>query len=109
MPDYGKSRYIRLIIINIIRKVPIVIIFLIFYNINAFSQDHTIWGNWTSWGDQHDGTYLNPIIPADFSDIDCIRVGNDFYAISITFQFSPGMVVLHSTDLENWRIGKMIH
>ena len=87
-----------------IRKVPIVIIFLIFYNLNAFSQDHTIWGNWTSWGDQHDGTYLNPIIPADFSDIDCIRVGNDFYAISSTFQFSPGMVVLHSTDLVNWRI-----
>lgn len=56
------------------------------------------------WGDQGDGTYVNPVIPADFSDIDAIRVGNDFYAISSTMQFSPGMVVLHSRDLVNWAI-----
>ena len=56
------------------------------------------------WGDQGDGTYRNPVLPADFSDIDCIRVGADYYAISSTFQFSPGMVVLHSHDLVNWRI-----
>ena len=34
-----------------------------------------------AWGDQGDGTYVNPIIPADFSDLDAIRVGDDFYAI----------------------------
>ncbi|HET9570681.1 MAG TPA: glycoside hydrolase 43 family protein [Bacteroidales bacterium] len=56
------------------------------------------------WGDQSDGTYVNPVIPGDFSDIDAIRVGNDFYAISSTMQFSPGMVVLHSKDLVNWEI-----
>ena len=32
-----------------------------------------------SWGDQNDGTYRNPILPADFSDPDAIRVGDDFY------------------------------
>lgn len=62
------------------------------------------WGRWTTWGDQGDGTYLNPIIPSDYSDIDCIRVGNDYYAISSTFQFSPGMTLLHSKDLVNWEI-----
>jgi beta-xylosidase len=56
------------------------------------------------WGDQGDGTYRNPVIPADFSDLDAIRVGNDYYAISSTMQFSPGMVVLHSKDLVNWEI-----
>ena len=56
------------------------------------------------WGDQGDGTYANPIIPADYSDIDAIRVGDDYYAISSTFQFSPGVVILHSKDLVNWRI-----
>lgn len=56
------------------------------------------------WGDQSDGTYANPVIPGDISDIDAIRVGNDFYAISSTMQFSPGMVVLHSKDLVNWEI-----
>lgn len=62
------------------------------------------WGDWDKWGDQGDGTYLNPIIPADYSDIDCIRVGNDYYAISSTFQFSPGMTLLHSKNLVNWEI-----
>jgi beta-xylosidase len=56
------------------------------------------------WGDQANGTFVNPILPADFSDIDAIRVGGDFYAISSTFQYSPGVVILHSRDLVNWAI-----
>jgi beta-xylosidase len=56
------------------------------------------------WGDQGDGTFRNPILPADFSDIDCIRVGEKFYAITSTFQYSPGMTVIESTDLVNWEI-----
>jgi len=63
-----------------------------------------IWSNWPHWGDQGDGTYRNPVLPSDYSDIDCIRVGSDYYAISSTFQYSPGMVILHSKDLVNWRI-----
>ncbi|MBP3714070.1 MAG: glycoside hydrolase 43 family protein [Phocaeicola sp.] len=82
----------------------ILFVFLCFFSINAFSQSLTDWGKWTQWGEQENGTYLNPIIPADYSDIDCIRVGDDYYAISSTFQFSPGMTVLHSKDLVNWRI-----
>jgi beta-xylosidase len=35
-----------------------------------------------------DGTYRNPILPSDYSDLDCIRVGDDYYAISSTMQFS---------------------
>ena len=50
------------------------------------------------------GCHVNPIIPADFSDLDAIRVGDDFYAISSTLHMSPGMVVLHSRNLVNWRI-----
>jgi len=56
------------------------------------------------WGDQGNGNYVNPVLPADYSDLDAIRVGNDYYAISSTMQFSPGMVVLHSKDLVNWEI-----
>ncbi|MFF5364456.1 family 43 glycosylhydrolase [Streptomyces scabiei] len=55
------------------------------------------------WGDQGDGTYANPVLPGDFSDWDCIRVGSDYYGITSTMQFSPGMAVLHSKDLVNWR------
>ena len=62
------------------------------------------WGDWPRWGDQRDGTYRNPVLPADYSDLDCIRVGADYYAISSTFQYSPGVVILHSKDLVNWEI-----
>ena len=56
------------------------------------------------WGDQLDGTYVNPILPGDFSDIDAIRVGQNFYMFSSTMQYSPGVVILHSKDLVNWKI-----
>ncbi len=62
------------------------------------------WGNWQQWGEQPNGSYQNPVIPADYSDLDCIGVGDDFYAISSTMQYSPGMTVLHSKDLVNWEI-----
>lgn len=55
------------------------------------------------WGDQGDGTFRNPILPADFSDPDVIRVGDDFYLVASDFHFM-GIQVLHSRDLVNWRI-----
>jgi beta-xylosidase len=61
------------------------------------------WGQWTQWGDLGNGRYRNPVLPADYSDLDAIRVGDDYYAITSTFQFSPGMAILHSRDLVNWR------
>lgn len=54
------------------------------------------------WGDQGDGTYRNPVLNADFSDPDVLRVGHDYYLVSSEFHFM-GMTVLHSTDLVNWR------
>ena len=80
------------------------LIFCVYFSGCLMGQQQAEWGNWKNWGDQEDGTYLNPIIPSDYSDIDCIRVGEDYYAISSTFQFSPGMTLLHSKDLVNWEI-----
>lgn len=56
------------------------------------------------WGDQGDGAYANPVVAADFSDIDVIRFGDEFIAMSSTFQYSPGVVLLRSKDLVNWTI-----
>ena len=67
------------------------------------AQETRKWGEWDTWGQQTDSTYINPIIPSDYSDLDCIQVGDDYYAISSTMQFSPGMTLLHSKDLVNWR------
>lgn len=62
------------------------------------------WGAWEAWGDQGNGTYRNPVLPGDYSDVDCIRVGDNYYAVSSTFQYSPGFVILQSKDMVNWKI-----
>jgi beta-xylosidase len=54
--------------------------------------------------DNRDGTYKNPIIYADYSDPDVIRVGDDYFLTSSSFVNTPGLPILHSKDLVNWRI-----
>jgi len=51
-----------------------------------------------------DATYRNPIIYADYSDPDVIRVGDDFYLTASSFNCVPGLPILHSHDLVNWKI-----
>jgi len=55
------------------------------------------------WAFQGD-TYTNPIIAADYSDPDVIRVGDDFYLTASSFNCVPGLPILHSRDLVNWKI-----
>ena len=54
--------------------------------------------------DNGDGTYRNPIIHAEYSDPDVIRVGDDYYLVASSFNAVPGLPILHSKDLVNWRI-----
>jgi len=54
--------------------------------------------------DQGDGTYRNPVIHADYSDPDVIRVGDDYWLVSSSFNCTPGLPILHSRDLVNWTI-----
>ncbi len=54
--------------------------------------------------DNGDGTFKNPVIHADYSDPDAIRVGNDYYMISSSFNHVPGLPILHSKDLVNWEL-----
>ncbi len=57
---------------------------------------------WVS--DQGDGTYKNPVLFADYSDPDVVRVGNDFYLTASSFNCVPTLPILHSKDLVNWKI-----
>jgi hypothetical protein len=59
-------------------------------------------GPWTA--DLGDGTYRNPVLFADWSDPDVIRAGDDYYLIASSFNRVPGLPILHSTDLVNWRL-----
>mgnify|MGYP000289530515 FL=1 len=54
------------------------------------------------WGDQGGGTFRNPVIAADYSDPDPLRVGDDYYLVASTFESYPGVTILHSKDLVNW-------
>jgi len=54
--------------------------------------------------DRGDGTYKNPVLYADYSDPDVIRVGDDLYLTASSFNSVPGLPILHSRDLVNWRI-----
>ena len=48
--------------------------------------------------------YQNPIIHADYSDPDAIRVGDDYYMVASSFNCVPGLPILHSKDLVHWKI-----
>lgn len=54
--------------------------------------------------DNGNGTFKNPVINADYSDPDAIRVGDDYYMISSSFNHVPGLPILHSKDLVNWTL-----
>ena len=54
--------------------------------------------------DRGDGTYKNPVLYADYSDPDAIRVGQDFYLTASSFNAVPGLPILHSFDLVNWEL-----
>ncbi|MCF3107724.1 glycoside hydrolase 43 family protein [Niabella sp. CC-SYL272] len=46
----------------------------------------------------------NPVIFADVPDISILRVGKNYYMSSTTMHMSPGLPVMKSTDLVNWKI-----
>jgi beta-xylosidase len=54
--------------------------------------------------DLGNGRYKNPVLFADYSDPDLVKVGGDFYMVASSFNVMPGIPVLHSKDLVNWEI-----
>lgn len=58
----------------------------------------------TATGDLGDGTYRNPVLAADWSDPDVVRVGEDYHLTASSFGRAPGLPLLHSRDLVNWTL-----
>ncbi len=77
------------------RKIPVLFIILACFSLTAAQ----IWQP-----DLGNGRYKNPVLFADYSDPDVIRVDDDFYMVASSFNCMPGIPVLHSKDLVNWRI-----
>ncbi|MCZ4223476.1 glycoside hydrolase family 43 protein [Pedobacter rhodius] len=83
-------------------KVSTIFIFLISRSVLGIAQQPVVSKVWVA--DQGDGTYKNPILNADYSDPDVIRVGNDYYMTASSFNCVPGLPILHSKDLVNWTL-----
>ena len=83
-------------------KKNILIVFLFGVGFLFAQQTASISKVWVA--DNGDGTYKNPIIHADYSDPDVIRVGEDYYMTASSFNCVPGLPILHSKDLVNWEL-----
>lgn len=57
---------------------------------------------WVS--DEGNGMYKNPVLYADYSDPDVCAVEGDYFLTASSFNCAPGLPILHSKDLVNWKI-----
>lgn len=48
-------------------------------------------------------TFRNPVMPGFYPDPSVIRVGEDYYLVTSSFEFFPGVPIFHSKDLVNWQ------
>lgn len=77
-------------------------LFFTIFPLSVSAQTNFVSKVWVA--DNGDGTYKNPVLHADYSDPDAIRVGDDFYLTASSFNAAPGLPILHSKDLVNWQI-----
>jgi len=48
--------------------------------------------------------FTNPILAGFYPDPDVCKVGEDYYLVTSTFSYFPGIPVFHSKDLVNWEL-----
>ena len=55
-------------------------------------------------------TYHNPLLPGFYPDPSICRVGDDYYMVTSSFVYYPGLPIFHSKDLVHWeQVGHGIH
>lgn len=54
--------------------------------------------------DEGNGMYHNPVLHADYSDPDVCAVDGEYFLTASSFNCTPGLPILHSKDLVNWKI-----
>ena len=47
--------------------------------------------------------YENPVLGGDYPDPSILKVGEDYYMTHSSFEYIPGLLVWHSTDLVSWK------
>lgn len=55
-------------------------------------------------------TFQNPILKGFYPDPSICRVGDDYYMVTSSFEYFPGVPIFHSKDLVNWQqIGHVLN
>jgi len=54
--------------------------------------------------DLGNGKYKNPILYSDYSDPDVCKAGDTYYMVASSFNCAPGLPILASKDLVNWKM-----
>jgi len=76
-------------------------------SLSVFGMFHPAMAQYRSevWvSDEGNGMYRNPVLHADYSDPDVCTVGEDYFLTASSFNCTPGLPILHSKDLVNWKI-----
>lgn len=47
--------------------------------------------------------FRNPVLPGFHADPSVCRVGGDYYLVTSSFEYFPGLPIFHSRDLVHWR------
>jgi len=81
-----------------------VTIFTLLISFMVSAQDQATYVSEVWVADNKDGTYTNPILYADYSDPDVVRVDDDYYMTASSFNAAPGLPILHSKDMINWKL-----
>ncbi|WNH09139.1 glycoside hydrolase 43 family protein [Thalassobellus suaedae] len=81
-----------------------ILLSLVIFTTLTFAQNQPPYVSDVWVSDQGNGTYKNPILHADYSDPDVVRVGDDYYMTASSFNTAPGLPILHSKDMVNWKL-----
>ena len=83
-------------------KIIFCFILFVTYPVFTLNAQNSVSQTWIS--DLGNGKYRNPVLNADYSDPDVCRVGDDYYMTASSFNCIPGLPILHSNDLVNWKL-----
>jgi len=68
---------------------------LTFFSLTAYAQNKR--------GHKSPVSYLNPIFAGDYADPSILRDGKNYYMVHSSFEYYPGLLIWHSTDLIHWK------
>lgn len=74
-----------------------IVVVLILFNISFFAQAQE------KTTTNSDKFFTNPLFAGDYPDPSILRDGEDYYVVHSSFEYYPGLLIWHSTDLINWK------